>query len=115
MQLGDEVIELIQHLTPQGKPVPIDSRSNDLWFQHPSDRSAGYRTSLSKLRPFNFCLREVPRLVGGSSRKRRMYVYQIDTFSITIFIKTLFTNGLSCCTIFLYVNSSAGRMRPRRG
>ena len=34
MQLGNEVIELIQHLTPQGRPVPIDSCSNDLWFQH---------------------------------------------------------------------------------
>ena len=34
MQLGDEVIELTQYLTPPGRPIPVDSRSNDLWFQH---------------------------------------------------------------------------------
>lgn len=34
MQLGQETIELTEYLTPKGKPIPIDSRSNDLWFQH---------------------------------------------------------------------------------
>ncbi len=34
MQLGDERIELVEYLTPVGRPIPADSRSNDLWFQH---------------------------------------------------------------------------------
>jgi catechol 2,3-dioxygenase-like lactoylglutathione lyase family enzyme len=34
MKLGDEFIELIQYLTPKGRPIPVDSRSNDRWFQH---------------------------------------------------------------------------------
>jgi catechol 2,3-dioxygenase-like lactoylglutathione lyase family enzyme len=34
LKLGDEVIELNQFVTPNGKPIPVDSRSNDLWFQH---------------------------------------------------------------------------------
>jgi catechol 2,3-dioxygenase-like lactoylglutathione lyase family enzyme len=34
MQLGDEAIELIEYLSPKGRPVPPDSRSNDHWFQH---------------------------------------------------------------------------------
>ncbi|NUM53663.1 MAG: VOC family protein [Candidatus Hydrogenedentes bacterium] len=34
MQLGSEQIELTQYLAPQGRPIPIDSRSNDRWFQH---------------------------------------------------------------------------------
>jgi catechol 2,3-dioxygenase-like lactoylglutathione lyase family enzyme len=34
MKLGDEFIELTEYLTPKGKPVPVDSRSNDRWFQH---------------------------------------------------------------------------------
>lgn len=34
LQLGDETIELEQYLTPPGRPIPADSRSNDLWFQH---------------------------------------------------------------------------------
>jgi catechol 2,3-dioxygenase-like lactoylglutathione lyase family enzyme len=34
MRLGDESIELTEYLTPKGRPVPADSRSNDRWFQH---------------------------------------------------------------------------------
>jgi catechol 2,3-dioxygenase-like lactoylglutathione lyase family enzyme len=34
LQLGEEQIELTEYLTPQGRPVPLDSRSNDRWFQH---------------------------------------------------------------------------------
>ena len=34
MKLGDESIELIEYLTPKGRPIPVDSRSNDHWFQH---------------------------------------------------------------------------------
>jgi len=34
MQLGDEFIELHEYLAPKGRPIPIDSRSNDRWFQH---------------------------------------------------------------------------------
>ncbi len=34
LRLGEEVIELIQFLAPEGRPIPRDSRSNDAWFQH---------------------------------------------------------------------------------
>ncbi len=34
MRLGDESIELIEYLAPKGRPIPVDSRSNDRWFQH---------------------------------------------------------------------------------
>jgi catechol 2,3-dioxygenase-like lactoylglutathione lyase family enzyme len=34
MQLGRESIDLIEYLTPRGRPIPQDSRSNDRWFQH---------------------------------------------------------------------------------
>jgi catechol 2,3-dioxygenase-like lactoylglutathione lyase family enzyme len=34
MRLCDEFIELTEYLAPQGRPVPVDSRSNDRWFQH---------------------------------------------------------------------------------
>lgn len=34
MALGDEHIELMHFLAPDGRPVPVDSRSNDRWFQH---------------------------------------------------------------------------------
>lgn len=34
MKLGGEFIELAEYLTPRGRPIPADSRSNDQWFQH---------------------------------------------------------------------------------
>jgi catechol 2,3-dioxygenase-like lactoylglutathione lyase family enzyme len=34
MQLGGEFIELTQYVVPTGRPLPVDSRSNDRWFQH---------------------------------------------------------------------------------
>src|SRR5215469_14264083 len=33
MRLGDEYLELQQFLAPRGRSAPIDSRSNDHWFQ----------------------------------------------------------------------------------
>jgi catechol 2,3-dioxygenase-like lactoylglutathione lyase family enzyme len=46
MRLGDEQIELTEYLTPRGRHIPDDSRSNDRWFQHVaiivSDMDAAY-------------------------------------------------------------------------
>jgi catechol 2,3-dioxygenase-like lactoylglutathione lyase family enzyme len=47
LRLGSEEIELTEYLAPQGRPIPADSRSNDLWFQHlaivVSDMDQAYR------------------------------------------------------------------------
>ena len=46
LRLGDEFIELMQFQTPRGRPLPVDSHSNDRWFQHVaiivSDMSKAY-------------------------------------------------------------------------
>src|SRR5437879_2366570 len=34
MRLGDESIELTGYLAPKGRPIPVDSRSNDRCFHH---------------------------------------------------------------------------------
>jgi catechol 2,3-dioxygenase-like lactoylglutathione lyase family enzyme len=34
MRLGDEFIALTEYLAPRGRSIPVDSRSNDRWFQH---------------------------------------------------------------------------------
>jgi catechol 2,3-dioxygenase-like lactoylglutathione lyase family enzyme len=34
MRLGEEFIELSEYLAPKGRPIPVDSRSHDRWFQH---------------------------------------------------------------------------------
>jgi len=53
LRLGEEQIELLQFLAPGGRLIPVDSRSNDRWFQHVaiivSDMAAAY----ARLRSFN--------------------------------------------------------------
>ncbi len=34
LRLGGEFLELSEYLAPKGRPIPVDSRSNDRWFQH---------------------------------------------------------------------------------
>ena len=34
LELGGEYLKLEQFLAPRGRPVPVDSKSNDRWFQH---------------------------------------------------------------------------------
>jgi catechol 2,3-dioxygenase-like lactoylglutathione lyase family enzyme len=34
LQLGAETLELTEYITPTGRPIPPDARSNDRWFQH---------------------------------------------------------------------------------
>src|SRR5947208_9840615 len=34
MQLGNEYLDLTQYLAPPGRHITVDSRSNDIWFQH---------------------------------------------------------------------------------
>jgi catechol 2,3-dioxygenase-like lactoylglutathione lyase family enzyme len=34
LRLGNEQIELMQFIAPRGRPTPVDSKSNDVWFQH---------------------------------------------------------------------------------
>lgn len=47
LRLGQERLELMQFLAPEGRPMPGDSRSNDAWFQHVaiivSDMDAAYQ------------------------------------------------------------------------
>lgn len=47
MRLGEECIELTEYLSPKGRPIPVDSRSHDRWFQHVaiivSDMDRAYR------------------------------------------------------------------------
>ena len=49
MRLGDQIVELTQYVAPpDSRPIPVPSRSNDLWFQHMaiivSDMDKAYET-----------------------------------------------------------------------
>jgi len=53
MRLGDEYLELQQFLAPRGRPVPIDSRSNDRWFQHVAIIVSDMNAAYARLQSFN--------------------------------------------------------------
>ncbi|HZR98192.1 MAG TPA: VOC family protein [Chloroflexota bacterium] len=50
LRLGDEVIELTEYLTPRGRTVPRDSRSNDRWFRHVAIITSDMATAYARLR-----------------------------------------------------------------
>jgi len=54
LKLGQETVRLMQFLGADARPVPADSKSNDLWFQHfaiiVSDMNAAY----AQLKRFSF-------------------------------------------------------------
>ncbi len=52
MRLADEVIELTEYLTPRGRPIPVDSRSQDRWFQHIAIIVSDMDRAYARLRQF---------------------------------------------------------------
>lgn len=53
LRLGEEHLELMQFLAPHGRPIPLDSHSNDRWFQHIAIIVADMSAAYARLRSFN--------------------------------------------------------------
>ncbi len=53
LQLGDQILELTEYLTPKGHLTPISSNSNDLSFQHIAIVVKDMDKAYDHLRPFN--------------------------------------------------------------
>jgi catechol 2,3-dioxygenase-like lactoylglutathione lyase family enzyme len=53
LRLGEEQLELLQFLAPGGRPIPVDSRSNDRWFQHVAIIVSNMDAAYARLRSFN--------------------------------------------------------------
>ncbi len=70
MKLGGEYLELTEFLAPRGgRPAPIDSRSNDRWFQHAAIIVSDMDCAYQRLRDYkvkhassgrSFCPRGIP-------------------------------------------------------
>ncbi len=52
MRLADETIELTEYLAPKGRPFPIDTKSNDHWFQHIAIVVSDMDKAYARLREF---------------------------------------------------------------
>ena len=69
LQLGDERIELEQYLAPSGLPIPVDSRSNDLWFQHFAVVVSDMERAYQHLRAFPIqSISSAPQTIPESNR-----------------------------------------------
>ena len=74
LRLGDERLELMQFVAPEGRPVPVDSRSNDRWFQHVaiivSDMEPGIRAPAGAQGPARL---DRPAAAAGLEPERRRH------------------------------------------
>jgi catechol 2,3-dioxygenase-like lactoylglutathione lyase family enzyme len=52
LRLGEEQLELTEYLAPRGRPIPVDSRSNDRWFQHVAIIVSDMERAYERLRQF---------------------------------------------------------------
>jgi catechol 2,3-dioxygenase-like lactoylglutathione lyase family enzyme len=52
LQLGEEYLQLTEYLAPKGRPAPVDSRSNDRWFQHVAIIVSDMDRAYARLRQF---------------------------------------------------------------
>lgn len=89
MRLGSEFIELTQYLTPQGRPIPVDSRSNDLWFQHIAIVVSDMDVAYEQLRDFNVqhvstAPQRLPEYIPAASGIEAFYFQDPDGHNLEI-------------------------------
>jgi len=89
LKLGNEKLELTEYLTPQGRPVPIDSRSNDRWFQHiaiiVSDMDKAYAVlRAGKVRHASTAPQTLPSYIRAAAGIRAFYFKDFDNHVLEI-------------------------------
>ena len=89
LKLGDEALELTEYLTPQGRPVPVDSRSNDRWFQHVAiivsdmDKAYGYLKA-NKVRHASTGPQTLPSYITAAAGIKAFYFKDFDNHVLEI-------------------------------
>lgn len=89
LKLGDEVLELTEYLTPRGRPIPVDSRSNDRWFQHiaiiVSDMDKAYaHLRANKVRHASTGPQTLPSYITAAAGIRAFYFKDFDDHVLEI-------------------------------
>lgn len=89
LRLGNERLELMQFVAPEGRLVPVDSRSNDRWFQHVaiivSDMDAAYaRLRTAKVRHASPSPQRLPDWNKNAGGIRAFYFRDPDGHSLEI-------------------------------
>ena len=89
LKLGDETLELTEYLTPQGRAIPPDSRSNDRWFQHiaiiVSDMDKAYtHLRANKVRHASTGPQTLPTYITAAAGIRAFYFKDFDNHVLEI-------------------------------
>ena len=89
LRLGGETIRLTQYLTPPGRPIPVDSRSNDLWFQHIAivvrDMDSAYeRLREHKVEPVSTAPQTIPASNEAAAGIRAFYFRDPDKHNLEL-------------------------------
>jgi catechol 2,3-dioxygenase-like lactoylglutathione lyase family enzyme len=89
LRLGEETLRLTQYLTPQGRPLPVDSRSNDRWFQHIAivvrDMDAAYaRLRERKVLPVSTAPQTLPEWNKAAAGIRAFYFRDPDNHNLEL-------------------------------
>ncbi|BAC89102.1 VOC family protein [Gloeobacter violaceus] len=89
LRLGTEDLVLTEYLTPRGRPIPPDSRSNDRWFQHiaiaVADMDAAYaRLRERKVRPVSTAPQRLPDWNKAAAGIRAFYFQDPDGHNLEI-------------------------------
>jgi catechol 2,3-dioxygenase-like lactoylglutathione lyase family enzyme len=89
MKLGREAIELSEYLTQPGRPIPMDSRSNDRWFQHIAivvqdmDRAFA-RLQQFNVKPISTAPQRIPDWNEGAAGVRAFYFRDPDNHALEL-------------------------------
>jgi catechol 2,3-dioxygenase-like lactoylglutathione lyase family enzyme len=89
MRLGDETLRLTEYLTPWGRPVPQDSRSNDGWFHHIAivvrDMDAAYaHLRRFKVKPISTEPQRIPDWNAAAAGIRAFYFRDPDNHALEL-------------------------------
>jgi catechol 2,3-dioxygenase-like lactoylglutathione lyase family enzyme len=89
LRLGDEVLELTEYLTPRGRPIPVDSKSNDRWFQHiaivVSDMDKAYAVlRANKVQHASTGPQTLPSYITAAAGIRAFYFKDLDDHVLEI-------------------------------
>jgi catechol 2,3-dioxygenase-like lactoylglutathione lyase family enzyme len=88
-RLGSEILELTEYLNSNSRPIPVDSRSNDRWFQHVaiivSDMDKAFEIlRKNKVRFASTAPQTLPATIPAASGIRAFYFKDFDNHVLEI-------------------------------
>lgn len=89
LKLGDEILELTEYLNSMGRPIPLDSKSNDKWFQHiaiiVSDMDKAFETlRKNKVRFASTAPQTLPKTIPNAAGISAFYFKDFDNHILEI-------------------------------